>query len=234
MFRMTDICYPRSIRFHTHFNEEMTMLRTLALSFVSLCAVTNLFAAKNAPLKAESVKVGAVVVEDAFDRAELGQRYAAPKGDWRIAEGALVGKELAADKHAAVLSYQHPNRDSVIQVSFRLDGTDGFNLSLNHAKGHLFRIIIAGDSMSLRTDQDKKDPKSKSLLLAKAEGKIAQGEWHTLLVEIHGENVAAQLDNGMHVSGSHASLNVDKPNYRFVMKGASLNLDDLKIWNVAE
>ncbi len=55
----------------------------------------------------------------------------------------LVGKELKADKHAAVLNFQKLNRNSVVRLSFKLDGeTSGFSFSLNYAKGHLFRVNV--------------------------------------------------------------------------------------------
>jgi hypothetical protein len=60
-----------------------------------------------------------------------------------VIDGVLVGKELKADKHAAVLNFQKSNRNSVVRFSFKLDGeTKGFNFSLNHAKGHLFRVNV--------------------------------------------------------------------------------------------
>lgn len=43
----------------------------------------------------------------------------------------------------------------------------------------------------------------------------------------------AQTSNGLNVSGSHADFATEKPNYRFVMKGRHLLIDDLKIWELA-
>ena len=46
-----------------------------------------------------------------------------------------------------------------------------------------------------------------------------------------GDKVVAMTDNGLKVSGQHARLDTDKPNYRFVMKGESLAIDDVKVWS---
>ncbi|TWU31348.1 hypothetical protein [Novipirellula artificiosorum] len=63
-------------------------------------------------------------------------------------------------------------------------------------------------------------------------GKFEQGKWYTLQVEMLGDQVVAQTDNGLVVKASHASLDTEKPNYRFVMRGDSLSLDDLTVWDL--
>jgi hypothetical protein len=189
----------------------------------------NIFADKNADLGKVFGKPATV---DELNRAELGKEWAAAKGDWRIVDGAIVGKELKADKHAAVLSFQKKNTDSAIQFSFKLDGAKGFNLSYNKAVGHLFRVAVTAAGLTITLDKDKKDPKSKAVSLGKAAGKFEQGKWYTMLVVVEGTNVSVQTDNGVKVSGEHATLKVAKPNYRFVMTGESLMLDDLKIWQL--
>ena len=69
---------------------------------------------------------------------------------------------------------------------------------------------------------------------AKAEGPFKQGCWFTMLVEIKGDKVVAQTSNGLKVSGSHSDFATKKPNYRFVMKGQHLLIDDLRIWEVVD
>ena len=208
-------------------------------SLVVLTIVALLFqpssshAAKGAELKPALAKPGKLVCEESFAGKELPKRFTANKGDWQIKDGALTGKEKKEDEHAAVLTLAEPNRNSLIQFSFKLDGASGFNLSLNHAKGHLFRIPITSDGLSILRDKDKKDPNSKGETLGKAEGKFASGQWHTLLVEIKGDKVCVQADNGVKLEASHKELDVDKTGYRFVTRGQTLLLDDLKVWQAA-
>jgi hypothetical protein len=191
-------------------------------------------AEKNVELPPVLAKTGKLLAEDDFDRTALGPGYAAAKGEWTIREGTLVGKELQADAHAAVLNVARGNRDSIVRVSFQLKGAEGFHLSLNHAKGHLFRVVVAEKSVVVRTDKDKQDPNSKPETLGRAEANFEQGKWYTLQVEMQGRNVAVSTDNGVKLVAEHASLDVDKPGYRFVMKGENLLLDDVRIWSVAE
>ena len=188
-----------------------------------------LLADKDADLGAS---FGKPAVIDDLNRTEMGKDWSGVKGDWRIVDGAIVGKELAADKHAAVLNLQKKNTDSAIQFSFKLDGAKGFSLSYNKAVGHLFRVNVTATGLTVNLDKDKKDPKSKAMKLGEAMGKFKQGEWYTMLVVVEGENVSVQTDNGLKATGRHASLKIGKPNYRFVTRGESLLLDDVKIWQL--
>ena len=175
---------------------------------------------------------GSVVLDESFSGGELGENWVANKGDWPVQDGVVVGREKKEDMHAAVLTLQHPHRKSIIRFSFQLDGATGFNLSFNHAKGHLFRIAVSETGLTLTKDADKKDPTSKAKALAKASGEFDSAEWHTLLVEILGDRVSVQSDNGSKLSIQEPSLDVDKTGYRFVTRGEALLLDDVKIWNV--
>ncbi len=138
------------------------------------------------------------------------------------------------------------------------DAAKGFSLSYNSDKGHLFRVLVTGEGFIVVKDAEKdksankakgakqgKDapppaptaaaaPKGKGKAnvkeasIAKAEGKIAAGEWHTMLVEVQGTKVAVQIDS-VKGEGSHAEIDVEKNGYRFVT-ASSLTLDDVKAW----
>ena len=187
------------------------------------------FAGKDADLGSA---FGKPTVADAIDGTQLDKRWVIAKGEWKAVDGAIRGRELVADKHAAVLNFARRNTDSAIQFSFKLDGTKSFNLSFNKARGHLFRVVVAENGLTITLDKDKKDPKSKPQRLGGAKGKFEQGTWYTMLVVVEGENVSVQTDNGVEASAKHATLAQPKPNYRFVMKGERLWLDDLKIWEL--
>lgn len=209
------------------------MLRPTCLSFVLIVGFfSTAWAEKNSPLEPKIATLGSPIITETFE-SPLAAPFAGVKGQWDVVDGTLVGKELAADKHAAVLNVQEKNRDSVIRFSFQLGGdTTGLNLSLNHAKGHLFRVVVTPSGMSVNLDKDKKDAASKAVVMGTAKGKFEQGTWYTMQVEMVGNRVVAQTDNGLLVEASHPTLDVDKPNYRFVMKGDSLLIDDLQIWKV--
>ena len=203
------------------------LLATLAGLVVStaLC-----LAEKAADLKPLLNQPGKLVVDEKFAGDALPGSWGGVQGDWQVRDGAVVGKEKAADEHPAVLFLNQPHRDAIVRFSFKLDGAKGLNLSFNQLKGHLFRVTVAADGLTLSKDKDKQDPKSKVVQLGKAAGKFEAGKWHTLLLETKGGKVSVQADNGAKVEGSHPELDVDKTGYRFIVRGESLRLSDVKVW----
>ncbi len=152
------------------------------------------------------------------------------KGSWLVVGGELVGREKPTDKHAAVLTLKQPNRNSAIKFSFQLDGAKTFNLSMNHARGHLFRVLVRQNALVITKDKDKRDPKSRVEQLAKTPAIFEQGVWYTLLVEMDGDKVTVRTDDDVTVTAQDERLNVDKPSYRFVTRGESIVLDDVQVW----
>lgn len=205
-------------------------MKCVLTCLLSLTA-TVCFAEKNAEITPALAKPGKVVLDEKFDGPKLSAGWAGVKGDWKPVEGVLIGKELKSDKHAAVLNYKHSNKNSIVRFSFKLDAkTKGFHFSLNHKGGYLFRALVSETGMIVRTDHSKKDKSIKSEVIGKAKGKFEQGKWYTMQVEMVGEKVVIQTDNGVKVSGSNKRLDTDKPGYRFILRNETLSLDDVKVW----
>lgn len=208
----------------------------IRLTFASVAGMLLLAAVaraeKGASLQPTHVKPGKTAVEEKFDGSALPKGWTANKGTWQPSDGLLVGWEKKEDMHAAVLTLAKPFKSAAIRFSFLRDGATGFNLSFNHPKGHLFRVLINDEGLVLNKDKDKNDPNSKAQALAKADGKFPSGQWHTLLVEIQGDKVWVTADNGAKLEASHSGLAMDKTGYRFVTRGSKLFIDDLTIWAV--
>jgi hypothetical protein len=59
---------------------------------------------------------------------------------------------------------------------------------------------------------------------------ISEGEWHTLVIEIHGAEFLARLD-GQYVSyGSRVAINFEKTNIGLTVGGESVSFKNLRIW----
>lgn len=209
-------------------------MKSKLIALTAFTFIANLaFAAKDADIKPALAAPGKIAFESAFESGGLEKPWAMPKGDWQVKDGAIIGKEKASDMHAAVLALGVPRRDSMIRFSFKMDGAKVFQLSFNHAKGHLFRVVVSPDALVVNKDKDKKDEASKGAAMGRAAAKFAPGEWHTMLVEMKGAKVTVQTDNGAKVEAGDPALDVDKTGYRFVTRGESLLLDDVKVWEIA-
>lgn len=224
-----------SVRLHAARKFNRIMRSQLLATLTLLTASTALcLAEKGADLRPSLNQLGKLVVDEKFAAGALPSSWGGVQGDWQVRDGSVVGKEKASDEHPAVLFLNQPHRDSIVRFSFKLDGAKSFNLSLNHPKGHLFRVAVDTDGLTLSKDKDKKDPKSKVLQLGKASGKFEAGKWHTLLLETKGGKVSVQADNGTKLEGSHPELDVEKTGYRFTMRGESLRVTDVKVWEVQQ
>jgi hypothetical protein len=137
-------------------------MKTKVLSALVPLGCLLCYAAKGVDLKPALTSPGKLVFEDAFSSGSLAKPWTVAKGDWQVKDGVVIGKEKKEDKHNAVLNLARPNRNSVLQVSFRMDGAKLFHLSYNHAGGHLFRVIIVPGGISINKDKDLKDPQSKA------------------------------------------------------------------------
>lgn len=161
-----------------------------------------------------------------FDTAALPEGWTATKGDFKVVDGALVGAELPSDKHAAVLAIPDPHLNSSLSFKVKVDGAKGLSLSYNHAKGHLFRVNFDQAGLALMLDKDKKDPASKSEVLAKNEIKPVAGQWVELTCKVEGDKVVVTCGS-VTLEASNPKLAVEKDGYRFVVKGESISFDDV-------
>jgi len=208
---------------------------TSLLTAIFLTLPTTLcLAGKGADIKPILATPGKATAEEAFSGTELAKTWNVAKGDWQVHDGTLVGKEKKEDNHAAVCGLVVPNHDSIIRFSFKFDGSNNLAVSYNHAKGHLFRVTVSPTAVSVATDADKNDPNSKSVPIGKADAKFENGQWYTMQVEVKGQKVAVQTDNGVKIEGSNPALDVDKTGYRFVTRGESLVLSDVKAWEAGK
>lgn len=204
---------------------RLVTILTVLLVSTSVCV-----AEKNVELTPTLAKPGEVIFADDFDAAELSKDWSQIRGEWKVVDGEIVGKELKSDKHAAVFHCLKKNRNSIVRFSFKLNGAEGFHFSMNHKRGHLFRALVTSNSLTVRTDADKRDKTIKSQMIGKASGTFEQNKWYTMQVEMVGDKVVVTTDNGLKVSGQNPRLDTDKPNYRFILKGEFLVIDDVKIW----
>ena len=187
----------------------MKSFTTLAVSLMIGAAAA--FAGDMQPLM---VQRGAVLLDESFDG------------------GALAGAERPADHHAAVIKTPFTNTTAVVQFSFMLKGDSGLHFSLNDAGGHNSRITVRTGSLMMRKDLDKKDPRSYSPVLDETGAAIAPDTWHTMIVELNGEEMLARVDDAIFLYGSHPGIDKEKTDFGFPVTGAA-QFDNVKIWSAA-
>lgn len=198
-----------------------------------LCAATLIGAlsAMAADLKPWMLEKGDPIFLEDFSTPLNPDTWTTSKGTWSIDRGVLTGTELPDDHHAAVVRRTVPLRDVIIQFDFRFDGSPGFSLSLNDAGGHNSRVSVSPSDFTMTRDLDKKDPASYTGLLGECAYSFAPGTWHTMLVEYHGNEMLARVDDKTFTLGSDPAIDQERTSIGFPVSGQSMAFDNVKVWN---
>jgi hypothetical protein len=152
------------------------------------------------------------------------------KGKWEASDGALHGEELAADKHPGVVRHALKFKDVVIQYSFKLDGAKQTTFSINDEKEHVARVLIRPNGFTVQKDDHDHDGPDKAVVFKAIQAPIKEGEWHTMVIEILGQEMLGSLDGKKVGFGSHELIGTEKANFGFTVNGQSVAVKNLRIW----
>ncbi len=128
-------------------------------------------------------------------------------GRWEVAHGEFRGIESPGANHPATASFGIPYQNVIIQCEVRLNdvpdegrkyrslfvkATDAkdYVISLSLGQGGLFLTPYDADKINPATKQREKGPTAKLLRPVKL------NEWHTVVLEIQGDEVVGTLDAG--------------------------------------
>lgn len=176
---------------------------------------------------------GKVILDEPLNVA-FGKEWKVGKGEWKPVDGALRGAEVAADMHGAVARRNLDMKDTVIAVSFKLDGAKAISLSFNGAKGHVSRVRVTPTGVSVqKDDQDGKNGPDKAAVLDTASVTIKPGEWHHLVVELRGADLLATLDGKHTTFGTHEAIAKDRTNLGLTVAGETASWKGLKVWEAS-
>ena len=146
------------------------------------------------------------------------------RNTWIVADGVLTGIESAEAHHPATLSYGLEGKDMVIQCEIRLDDVpaDGRKyrslfVKATDEKDYVCGIFVGPGSMTaVPYDGNKISPVTKQRDKAPAHSvpvPMKLNEWHTLVVEISGDEIVGSLDgtsvtcqNPLIAAGKHSIM----------------------------
>jgi len=178
---------------------------------------------------------GELILSEDFSSGSLGKDWQVAKGKFEIVDGALKGAELPADDHAGVLAHAIKTRNLIVQFAVKFEGGKSTAMSLNSAQGHVCRATINPAGITVNKDSRDKNKTDKAAQLGTQRVAIQPGQWHTVLVEIRGPEIVAQLDGPQHATcGSHEGLDVDKTSLRFPVSGDAVFFKDLRVWEAGQ
>lgn len=174
---------------------------------------------------------GRLILEDTFASESLNSGWRVAKGKWAQSEGIITAQELDSDKHAAVMRRKVAYKNAAIELHFRLDSAKQVALSLNGAQGHICRVIVKADGMSLVRDADKKAGE-KAVVLASWKEEFATGQWHVLYLVVSGSKMKARIGDGAWVEGSHPAIAAQKADIGLPVRGQTASFDLIRIYQL--
>lgn len=213
-------------------------MKTFA-SFILFGGMTSALVA--ADLAPQLGKVDKPLMEETFDKPDAVKKWMHTVGDAQISEGVLRVAERSQDKHAGAFRRAVPVSDCAVQMDFRFDGAKFLHLGFDPApgelkkKGHLFSIVITPAKWQILEHGDKNDAKPKNKVLAESTTRFEAGKWYTLLLEVKGNDVVAQITGKPALKGSSPDFHCKKPGLVLRVSSAddkSASIDNVKVWEL--
>ena len=200
----------------------------IALAAGSL-GVTAFAADESSEPKTLLAERGKLLLSDDLNAAPSKEWHVA-KGKWEVVDGAWHAEELPADMHPGVIRHQMKFQDAIFQFSFKLDGAKQITLSINDEKEHLCRVLIRPNGFTVQKDSHDHNVSDKAVVFKNITTPINPGEWHTIVVEILGQEMLASLDGDKVGFGAHELIGTQKANFGLTINGQSASFKNLRVW----
>ncbi len=160
-------------------------------------------------------------------------------GHWEVTNGVFTGSEIVESHHPATASFGLQFKDAIVQCDVRLSDVPAAGrqyrslfLKATDAKDYVCALFVGPGGLNAQPYDDTRiNPTTKQREKGPVKSvrqPIQLGEWHTLVLEIKGEEAVCSLD-GKSVTFSHPLLGTDKHS---VMLGAGTEASfrHLRIW----
>ena len=216
----------------------------MRVSLLSLCFLATTTFAADAPIgvaappSGSEVKVkplvgkldGLIFADDFTDL----KKWHVGHGDWKSVDGHVRGATIPEQYHGGDIGHNQRFRDGIIQVVFQFDGsrTIDVNLIKNDSAGkreHVGKVSLALDSMKLLA-QTGIGPTTKNIVIEEKAIKLTAGQWHAVLIEMIGTEMAVQLDTGEMIRARHELLGAEKVSFTLATNGTGAVFDEFKFW----
>lgn len=172
-------------------------------------------------------KPGKVLYHSSLSEQDEGWRAA--HGDWKSGEEGLSGIERAADDHAAVFKRALNFTTAIIEFDFMLGETKGASFGIDDSSDHVCRVSLSSDGFQARKDDHDHEGPDVAKPFNRIETELETDEWHTVRIEILGEEMLAQIGRDISL-GADPLLAGEKTKCGFVVSGDTARFRNLTIW----
>ena len=161
-------------------------------------------------------------------------------GQWKQVEGRFQGYENPQVKHPATASYGIQYQNIILQCQLRLEDVEldkdpahgrkarYIQLRATNEKSYLCSLNLNEGGFRVNKDDNDRDGPDKLQVLATHKKALALGQWHTVLIEIMGDEMVATVD-GHTIAGQHAAIAQIKHSF-MIVTGPEGSIRDLRLW----
>jgi hypothetical protein len=176
---------------------------------------------------------GKVLLDEPFGSNELAKTWKPYKADVQIIDGHLRVAAQPGAGHPPEVNVFATMKDVAVRFRFRLDGAKylGLQISDVKAKHHIANVTVSSNRAALNRVTGW-GPTTKAAKIDAAAFSPGKDEWHTLLLEICGNEAVVQIDDKLVLAGKADGLEADKPRLSFISGGEFAWYDDVKVWEV--
>lgn len=171
---------------------------------------------------------GQVLFADPFQSDTFKSLWDSHGGDWSVVDNTLRSGDSAGGGHHPQIVHRLKMKDVVVQCRFRLDGANWMGFSFGD-KEHILRVMINKEQFEV-VKMSGTGATTKGERLDRQAMKWEPGRWYTMLIEWHGAEVVAQVDDQFVLYGSSETVNVEKSSILLINGGSHAWFDDLTIW----
>ena len=207
------------------------MIRVLALSLLAAQAAppARKPAGKEPAALNLMLKKGDLLLEESFSGESWNSKeWHKYKGKFEVVGEQLKVAEIPADAHHPAVSRKADLNCAVVQFKFKFEGAGWLGFAFD-GKEHVARCIMRPDGFQV-TQMSGIGGTTRGEKIDEKRLKLDDGAWHTVVIEISGKEMLAQIDNTHFIFGEKAGVETDKSRFEFISGGQSAWFDDLKIW----
>jgi hypothetical protein len=191
---------------------------------------------------------GALLFEADFNGGVMPGEWKPLHGtQWAVEDGVLVGRGSTAEYQKAhpgghsgktpSSNLQVASHDMIVQMRFKISGkSTGLHFGFNNGTtkdgtGHCGRVAYSIKGTQLIKDQNTKIEGDESEVLVENDFKLERDKWYTVLLEVKGGEMVAQLSGGPTVRAKHARFDFEKTWVNLPTRGGGeVRYDDVKVW----
>jgi hypothetical protein len=91
-------------------------------------------------------------------------------------------------------------------------------------------VLIRPNGFTVQKDDHDHDGPDKAVVFKTIATPIKEGEWHTVVVEILGEEMLASIDGDKVGFGAHELIGTPKANFGLTVNGQKVSFKNLRVW----